>query len=378
MKVCFCYHAFYPTKGGVEEVIMQISKVLVKQGDEVTVVTAECPGHPIREKIEGINVIRIKPLFNLMKVPIVPDIGKALSEIDMDILHVHGSIPGFSDNSVLWAKKHNIPCVLTYHFDGNADHLIGNMVAYVYNRTINNLAVSKADIVTATSDSYAQTSPVLKHYIDKVKVIPNGVHLEKFTDVSDEQVSSVKKKYDLEGKKIVLFLGRIVGYKGLDYLVRAMDHIDDATLIIAGPGGLNSSAGTVRESDARDRIRHIGRVSDDDLAGLFTASSVYCLPSISRGENFGITLLEAMVCGIPCVYTDIPGKDHMDSTYSLRAIPKDAKDLADKINTLLKDKSMRKEMGENAKIAVEKYCWSNIVPEYLDIYAGLMKTSRKN
>ena len=114
----------------------------------------------------------------------------------------------------------------------------------------------------------------------------------------------------------MLFLGRIVGYKGLDYLVRAMDDIDDAMLIIAGPGGLNSSAGTVRESDARDRIRHIGRVSDDDLAGLFAASSVYCLPSISRGENFGITLLEAMVCGTPCVYTDIPGKDHMDNIFS--------------------------------------------------------------
>ena len=109
MKVCFCYHAFHPTKGGVEEVIMQISKVLIKQGDEVTVLTAECSGHPMCEKIDGINVIRIKPLFNLMKVPIVPDIGKALSEIDMDILHVHGSIPGFSDNSILWAKKHNIP-----------------------------------------------------------------------------------------------------------------------------------------------------------------------------------------------------------------------------------------------------------------------------
>ena len=372
MKICFCYHAFYPTKGGVEEVIMQISKELIKNGHKVTVVTSAHENRPLSEELNGIKIIRIKPLFNVFKVPIVLNIGKTLSKIDMDILHVHGTIPGFSDNPIFWAKKHNIPCVLTYHFDGNADNSIGSVFAYIYNNTINRIAVSKADVITATSDSYAKTSPVLKHHLNKVKIISNGVYLERFSENNDKEVQYIKEKYNLKEKNIVLFVGRIVGYKGLDYLIKTMKYVDDAILVVAGSNDLNCNSKYLKYV-VKNKVKFLGHIPDEDLPPLFRASSVYCLPSINRGENFGITLLEAMASGTACVYTDIPGKDHMNSTYSLKAKPKNAKDLADKINILLKDENMRNRMGLNAKEAVNKFCWSKIVPEYLDIYSQLLK-----
>ena len=96
------------------------------------------------------------------------------------------------------------------------------------------IAVSKTTRVTATSRSYAETSPVLKAYLDKAEIIPNGVDLNRFSPEVEER--DIKNKHDLPWEGIVPHAARLVKYKGLEYLIRAMKYVKDGTLVIAGKG----------------------------------------------------------------------------------------------------------------------------------------------
>ena len=86
MHICYCYHVFYPVKGGVEENIINVSRELIKKGNRVTVVTSNIPNRPNKEFIHGIEVIRTKPLFSIFKTPIMPEYKKLLSTVNADII----------------------------------------------------------------------------------------------------------------------------------------------------------------------------------------------------------------------------------------------------------------------------------------------------
>ena len=124
--------------------------------------------------------------------------------------------------------------LLHYHFDGNAESRIGNILATIYNRSMNTFIVSRADIVAATSVSYAETSTVLKHYLNKVQIVPNGVDLQTFNPAVKE--GNIRVKYGLPEENIIFFAGRFVKYKGLKYLIRSMKYVTTGTLVIAGNG----------------------------------------------------------------------------------------------------------------------------------------------
>jgi glycosyltransferase involved in cell wall biosynthesis len=367
MHICYCYHVFSPIKGGVEENIINVSRELIKKGNRVTVITSNIPNRPNKEFIHGIEVIRTKPLFSIFKTPIMPEYKKSLSSIDADIIHAHGTIPNISDVAIFYAAKNNIPSVLTYHFDGNADSMIGNLFAEFYNRFINRKVVSKADKIISTSKSYAETSMVLKDFLDKIEIIPNGVDLNRFNPKIE--VGNIREKYNLPSENIILHVGRFVKYKGLEYLIRSMKYVEHGTLIIAGKGKLEKHLKEIVRDEDLKNVKFLGYISDEDLPKLYRVSDIYVLPSITRGENFGISALEAMACGVPVIASDLPGvRELVRDDCGMKVKPKDTLGIAEKINEILCDDGLRFEMGKTARKNAENYNWADISKKVMDVY----------
>ena len=371
MHICHCFKNFSLSVGGVEQDILYLSQEHMKAGHRVSVITARIHGSSGREIVNGIEEIRTHPLFTIFKVPIMPNYYRCLSSVNADIIHAHGTCPGVSDVAVLYAFKNGKPCVLNYRFDGNADSAIGTLFANIYNYFINPSVVAKASRVIATSRSYAETSPVLKRFLSKIEVIPNGVDLNLFNPGVD--VQKTKEKYGQSQDGIIFFAGRFVEYKGLEYLIRAMNYVPHGTLLVAGAGPQERYLKRLVQSLNLANVKFLGLIAHKELPELYKLSDIYVLPSITRGENFGNSALEAMACGTPVIASNLPGvRELVTDECGIKLKPKDIGGLADAINTILTDSSLREKMGQAARKNAEQYSWQLIAQRMLNIYEELL------
>jgi glycosyltransferase involved in cell wall biosynthesis len=173
----------------------------------------------------------------------------------------------------------------------------------------------------------------------------------------------------------VLSAGRLVYYKGLEYLIRAMDRVD-ATLLIVGDGPLRPRL--EREAGAsplvRRRVRFLGRV--EDLTPFYHASDVFALPSIGRSEGFGIVQLEAMACGKPVVNTRLQsGVPYVsiDGLTGITVAPRRPNELADALNRLLYDPQLRQKYGRAALHRVStEFTVPSMVARTLKVYRDVI------
>lgn len=375
MHVCHCFKTFDLSSGGVEQVIIELSEALIEAGHRVSVLASAVPHRQKHETINGIEVYRTVPLFEIFKVPVMPAYYSCLASISPDIVHAHGTIPGVSDIAIYYASKNNKRSALYYHFDGNATSIIGSIFASIYNSTINPFTVRNADKVTATSRSYAETSPVLRNYLDKVEIIPNSVNLDFFNP--NVEMAGIHEKYHLPEGNTVFYAGRFVKYKGVEYAIRAMQHLPNVTLIIAGSGQLDHHLKNLVQKLRLRNVIFIGRVPHDDLPPLYRLSDVYVIPAITRGENFGISALEAMACGTPVVGSDLPGvKELIGDDCGFKVRPGDSRGIARSIEKILADPAMKSDMGVAARLNAEKYDRKKISARVLQIYGELLEKSQ--
>src|SRR5262249_10915398 len=125
------------------------------------------------------------------------------------------------------------------------------------------------------------------------RVIPYGIRLERFAAPRDA-IAEVRRQY---GPRIILAVGRLIYYKGFDYLLRAMPLIN-GKLILIGDGPLRARLErNAADLGVRERVIFAGELDNSELAPYYHAADVFVLPSVERTEAFGIVQLEAMACG---------------------------------------------------------------------------------
>ena len=160
----------------------------------------------------------------------------------------------------------------------------------------------KADLILATSPNYIHPSSPIYDYRDKTRVVPNGIIRSDFMWRAGDEVTleEIRRKY--HNKKIVFFVGRHTAYKGIDYLIEAEKYIQsDCVILIGGRGPETERLKTMACSD---RIKFIGRISNENLRCYYYASDVFAFTSCTKQEAFGIALAEAMYCGcVPVTFT---------------------------------------------------------------------------
>jgi len=193
--------------------------------------------------------------------------------------------------------------------------------------------------------------------------------------------SSPQKALDLpveKGEKIVLFVGRLVYYKGLEYLIEAMKDVE-AKLLIAGSGPLEKQLRKKsRIIGVGQKVIFLGKVSDAEIKYLYQICDVFVLPSVEPSEAFGLVQLEAMAYGKPVVNTNLPTGVPFVSRHGetgLTVPPRDPKALAEAVLRMMDlPEEKRREMGKAARKHVEEnFSLDRIVDMWEALYKELLE-----
>jgi phosphatidylinositol alpha-mannosyltransferase len=214
---------------------------------------------------------------------------------------------------------------------------------------------------------------VSKHYPEHYSIIPNGIDTEHFRP----DVKPIEKYRD--GKLNILFVGRLEKRKGADYLLKAYcrvkREIPQSRLIIVGPGTKlrNKYEKLVKRNGLKDVV-FVGYTSYDELPRYYKTADIFCAPA-TGWESFGIVLLEAMAVGVPVVASNIAGYASIltDGSEGLLVPPKNDKNLAQALICLMKDESLRKEMGGGGIRKAAEYDWKKVARMVLDYYTEVLK-----
>jgi glycosyltransferase involved in cell wall biosynthesis len=336
---------FYPPHAGGMETHLQALCGELKDALAVEVIVAGDGRESIEETVEGVRVSRLGTLLSVGAAPVCPQMVSRLRESKADIVHLHWPNP----TAVLayLASQHRGKLVFTYHSDIIRQRLLRKPFWPILRH-----ALRRASAIIATSPDYLQTSPVLQKFRECCRVIPFGIATDEFDCVNEIEVSRIRRQY---GPRLVLGVGRLVYYKGFEYLIRAMKDVEGHLLIIGnGPLGDNLR----QEALASGVSKSVTFLNDvQDVRPYYHAADVFALPSVARSEAFGIVQLEAMACGKPIVNTRLDSGVPFvspDGVSGLTVPPADSKALAAALKTLLDDAALRERYGRAARSRVEQ------------------------
>jgi rhamnosyl/mannosyltransferase len=203
-------------------------------------------------------------------------------------------------------------------------------------------------------------------------VVPYGISIEKFNLTP----ATVKRAGDLRtGPPIILFIGRLVYYKGLEYLIQAMSGLE-AQLWIIGTGPLEAELKQQTEQlHLQGKVKFLGNVPDEDIPAYYHACDIFALPSTANSEMFGIVQLEAAACRKPVVSTSLPTGISWVNQHDVTGLlvsPGDVNALNAALKKLLNNRSLREDMGEAGRTRVEaEFTASRMAAEILEVYRGI-------
>lgn len=267
---------------------------------------------------------------------------------DYDIIHLHVPNPIATIAMLLIPTKAKI--VVHWHSDIIKQKNLLKMFL-----PFQNALLKKACAIIATSENYAKYSDGLKPFSDKVVIVPIGLDHNEMV-YKEEAVQSIKQKYG--NKKIILSIGRLTYYKGHRYLIEAAKYLNDDTIVvIGGVGELESNLkDLIERNGVSDKVKMIGRVPQDLIYAYYKAADVFCLPSITKAEAYGVVLVESLAMGTPIVSCNIEGSGvtwvNQDGETGYNVPVENAEALAEKLNNIICDDNLRKRLSDNC---VRKY-----------------------
>jgi len=359
---------YAPHRGGMESHIQGISEELVKQGLRVRVYTSNVPPGREKEVVNDVEVWRSSSWFTLSNDPFTPGILFRLLRGDYDLIHVHLPDPFNSLYAYLASCSKNKPLVVTYHADIIKKRWFEKILYPLY-KPILHLTLGRAKKIITTSEAYIEGSPVLERFRDKIDVVPNFVDHHRFNPKVDG--SRIREKHGLEDKKMVLFVGRLVPYKGIKYLIEAFRDVQDAVLVVVGDGPLRERL--AEQASGVGDLVFVHDVPGKELPQYYAACDLFVLPSVTRQEAFGITLLEAMASGKPCITTKISGMPYVVGDCGVKVKPGNPEALREAIQELLMNKEERKEKGVcGRKRVIEEFTKQKVSEKIRGIYEGIL------
>jgi len=207
------------------------------------------------------------------------------------------------------------------------------------------------------STSRYNAAQVEGRYGRKVTVIPNGVDIDHFHPQAASPLPSLP-----QGARVVASVGRLVGWKGLAVIIRALAALPDDVHYLAIGEGTEQPAllELARTLGVAERVHFPGRISHEELPVWLNRAHVYVQPSIGE-EAFGISVVEAMACGLPVLASDNGGiKEIVLSGITGQLLPpSDVAIWSEALSTLLTDSASRKTLGEAARQRViNHFTWA--------------------
>jgi rhamnosyl/mannosyltransferase len=275
----------------------------------------------------------------LASQPLCPSLPWKIAAAPETMVHLH--LPNPWGAQAYLMSKHRGKLIVSHHADTLGRPFLRKLVDATVRRVM-----QRAGAIIVSSHSYLKSSDELADFRDNCQVVPLGIDLEAFSAGNSLESRKLQAKY---GPVLILAVGRLVPYKGFEFLLRAMTGID-ATLLLIGTGPLQRSLqDLVAALGLQARVHLLGRVND--LAPYYQAARMFVMPSISRAEAFGLVQVEAMAAGIPVVNTQIESgvpEVSLDGITGITVPPRSPAAIARAIRLLLDNPGMRDSYGQAA------------------------------
>ncbi len=368
MKILHVYKDYFPVLGGIENHIKSLAEAQAARGHAVSALVTSRNHHTHIETINGVRVVFAARLATVSSAPISVALFDLLRREAPDIAHLHFPYPFGEIANYYWG--HARRTIVTYHSD-----IIRQRFTRVLYRPLMQHVLSRADRIIATSPNYVTSSPVLSRWKSKCAVVPLGIDPTPFESTAEQAGFPARARS--EGRGLLLFVGRLRYYKGLNYLLGAMQKIPHAQLIVVGTGPMERAWRALAEKLAVDnRVAFVGEVRDEELPGYYAAADIFVLPASERSEAFGAVQLEAMAAGKPVVCTELgTGTSFVNvSEETGLVVPaRDAHALASAINRLIGDADLRTRMGAAGRARVrQEFTLDKMVARVMALYEELL------
>lgn len=360
--------------GGMENHIKMLAESQARRGHAVTVLATHPTSRTHIEDAHGVRVIKAGRLATVASTPLSLSLAAWLWRQTPDIAHLHFPYPIGEVSQLLFGRARH--AVMTYHSDVVRQK--GLLRLY---RPLLWQVLRRMDRIIATSPNYIASSVYLSRVADRCSVVPLGIDLTRFLAPPSVKVQRIRATY---GSPLLLFVGKLRYYKGLQYLLEAMPMLADVGsgrpphLLVVGSGPMETEwQGLARALGLTGRVTFLGEVSDEDLPCYYHACDVFVLPASERSEAFGTVQIEAMASGVPVVCTELGTGTSFVNVHSQTGcvVPaQDAAALADGIGSLLLNPDQRQRMGQAARArAVAEFSLETMVDRVLAVYRAVLK-----
>ncbi len=351
---------FYPpSRGGMEKVVQvlcEAERTFVRDRvDSQVLVANDGPRgrSTIRETVQGVPITRSAVWKRVGSVAVSPAFPWWMRRLQHDVMVVHEPNPvGIVAHALARPSSRLIVWI-------HAEVVRPQWRYNAFYRPFLRRLLARADHIVVASPPMADLVAELRDFKHKLLVIPYAIDPDQHALTPDicERARAIRAG----GRQpLVLFVGRLVPYKGVDVLLRALPDVK-ARAILVGDGPMKAEwqrlAADLGLTGAEGRVEFAGEVDTDTLAALYQACDVFVLPSVTRAEAFGMVQVEAMACRKPVISTALPSgvpwvNQHGET--GLVVPPGDVMALKNALNTLVSDPDLRARMGERGRARVER------------------------
>lgn len=363
---------FYPPVSGGMERVLQLLCERERRHVDTRVLVANDGRGTVSEVVDGVPVTRAGTLINAGSVAVCPSMPGLLRRERPDVVVIHEPNPmGLLAYALVRPRA---KLVIWFHAEVVRDP---RKYALFYRPWLAHAARRASRIIVATPPM-AQAEQ-LQGFDVPISVIPYGVDAERLRSSPSVEAaaSALRRRYP---GPLLLFVGRLVPYKGLDVLMRAMTSVQ-GTLVLVGDGPQRAALETLaRDSGVADRVVFAGEVREPELVAWYHACDLFTLPSVTRAEAFGMVQVEAMTCGKPVVSTALPTGVPWVNRHGETGLvvpPGDVQALADALGHLVREPELRLQLGRQAQErAAREFTADRMAARAVELYSEVLTQGR--
>ncbi len=378
-----------PAAGGIETHTQTLARAQARLGAGVRVVVvnhADAAGRDVTfdrfsptpdatGRDGGIVVHRAGRVANVAKLDVCPTLPRLLKAVRREfrphVWHLHA--PNVTMMLAVLADRRLRPLVVTHHSDIVRQKVLRHVV-----RPVEHAVYRRAARILPTSQTYADGSPTLARFREKVEPLPLGLDLTPFrTPSAAAHAHAERFRRELPGP-VWLSVGRLIYYKALGVGLEALANTP-GTLMVVGTGPMEAEwRRRAEELKLDDRVRWLGRATDDELVGAYHAATALWFSSNARSEGFGLVQVEAMASGCPVINTHIPASGvswvSRHEREGLTVPVNDPAAFATAARRLVEEPGLREKMSVAAKRRADEFDWLTMGERSLDIYRAVLGT----
>ena len=397
MKVAMFTDSYFPRINGVSISVNSFAEELANLGNEVLIICSDYENESPLIDIKAKSYLEktSNPNINIYRVSSIPVIiskedkvarlsqwnyiKRQLDKFSPDVIHINGEF-SIGLSGLVYGKYRKVPIVFTFHtlweeYVGKYLKMLPDIAARKLGKELVKLYLKRANEVIVPTQ---RIRDVAQEYgiTTNIDILPTGIQKSIYT-VDKEELATVKReikiKYPLiKDKKMLLYVGRIVKEKNIEFLIDMYEHLQetdkDNILVIVGDGPyLDYIKDRVSESEYKDKIFLLGYKDRTKLPIYYKIADIFVFPSVT--ETQGLVTVEAMMSGLPVVAIGRMGTvDVMNGDHGGFMVEPDINAFTDKVRLLLNDKDLYEKKCQEALEHSKKWAISNLTPKLIEYY----------